>query len=118
MPAATSSSPTTNTYGIFSSLAAADPLAELIVGIDDVDAEALGRQTLDDLGGVRLVRLGDRQHPCLHRRHPRRERAGVVLEQHTEEALDRAEQRSVQHDRTVPSVVGADVLELEPLGHG
>ena len=44
-------------------------------------------------------------------RQPRRERAGVVLEQHAEEPLDRAEQGAVQHDRPVPLVVGADVLE-------
>ena len=98
-------------------LGTADPLAQLIVGVNDIDAEALVRQTLDHLGGVRLVSVGDRQHPCLHRREPCREGAGVVLEQHTEEPLDRAEQGSVQHDRQVPSVVGPYVLQLESGGH-
>ena len=62
------------------------------------------------------MRLGDRQHLDLHRRQPRRERPGVVLEQHAEEPFDRTEQRPVQHDRPVAGVVGADVLEVEPLG--
>ena len=36
-----------------------------------------------------------RQHPHLHGRQPRREGAGVVLEQHPEEPLERPEQRPV-----------------------
>ena len=43
--------------------------------------------------------VADRQHPHLHRRQPGGERAGVVLEQHAEEPLDRAEQGPVDHDR-------------------
>ena len=38
-----------------------------------------------------------------------------MLEEHAEEALDGAEQGPVQHDRAVPGVVGADVLEVEAL---
>ena len=37
--------------------------------------------------------VGDRDADHLHRRQPGRERAGVVLGQHAEEPLDRAEQR-------------------------
>ena len=37
----------------------------------------------------------------------------VVLDQHTEEALHRAEQRAMDHDRLVPLAVFAHVLELE-----
>ena len=58
-----------------------------------------------------------RQHPHLHRREPRGEGAGVVLDEHAEEPLERAEQRPVDHDRAVAGVVGADVLELEAVGH-
>ncbi len=65
--------------------------------------------------GVLLVGLGDGEHPHLHRCEPRGERTGVVLEQHAEEPLDRTEQGTVQHDRTVPGVVGTDVLEVEAL---
>ncbi len=118
VPAATSSSPTTSTYGSFSSFAVRMRLPELIVGLDDVDTEALGGQPGCNIGGVGLVGLGDRQHPSLHRCHPRRERAGVVLEQHAEEPLDRAEQGAVQHDRSMAGIVGADVLEIESLGDG
>ena len=61
--------------------------------------------------------VGDRQHRHLHRREPQRERAGVVLDEDGEEPLDRAEQRAVDHDRPVPLVVGADVLDVEALRH-
>ena len=64
---------------------------------------------------VVVVAVGDRQHRDLHRREPRRERAGVVLDEDREEPLDRAEQRAVDHHRPVALVVGADVLELEAL---
>ena len=38
-----------------------------------------------------------------------------MLDEDREEALDRPEERSVDHDRTVALVVGADVAEVEPL---
>ena len=40
-----------------------------------------------------------------------------MLEEDGEEALDRSEQGPVDHDRTVPGVVLADVLHLEALRH-
>ena len=61
--------------------------------------------------------VGDRQDRRLHRREPQRERARVVLDEHAEEPLDRTEQRAVDHDRAVPLVVGADVVEVEALRH-
>ena len=63
---------------------------------------------------VFLVRDGDQAD--LHRREPQRKGAGVVLDEHAEEALDRAEERAVDHDRLVRRAVFADVLELEALG--
>ena len=56
------------------------------------------------LGIVRLV-LGDVQHHHLDRREPQRHRPGVVLDQDADEALERAEDRPVQHDRHVARVV-------------
>ena len=64
---------------------------------------------------VRHVRVGDRDADHLHRRQPGRERAGVVLGEHAEEPLDRAEQRPVDHDRPLPGPVRGLVFQLEPL---
>ena len=47
-----------------------------------------------------------------------RERSGVVLDEHAEEALDRAVQRAVHHQRLMALAVFADVLELEALRAG
>ena len=57
--------------------------------------------------------LGDRDRLHLHRREPGREGAGVVLDEHAEEPLDRAELRRVDHHRPLPGAVGGLVLELE-----
>ncbi len=83
--------------------------------VDQLDPPAVGAQTVDQRTGVVLVAVGDRQDRRLHRRQPRGERAGVVLGEDGEEALDGPEQRAVDHDRPVALVVGADVLQLEAL---
>ena len=111
-----SSSPTTSTYGHLLQLRRPDPLAERLVGVDEVGAAPAPRSRPATTSAYSSCAVGDRQDAHLHRREPRRERAGVVLEQHPEESLDRAEQGAVQHDRAVAVVVGADVLELEALG--
>ena len=85
--------------------------------VDEVGAEAVGPQAVDELLRVLVVTIGDRQHRDLHRREPRRERTRVVLDENREEPLDRPEQRAVDHDRLVALVVGADVLHLEALRH-
>ena len=59
----------------------------------------------------------DREDPHLHRREPERERAGEVLDQDPDEALERADQRAVDHHRRVLGVVGALVAEPEALRH-
>jgi hypothetical protein len=51
----------------------------------------------------------------LHRREPWREGARVVLGQHADEAFDRAEQRAVDHHRSLSRPVGGCVLEAEAL---
>src|SRR5581483_2799197 len=56
-----------------------------------------------------------RQNAYLFRREPDRKRARVVLDQATDEALHRADEDAVQHDRTVRLIVGTGVLELESL---
>ena len=57
--------------------------------------------------------LGDRDRLDLDRREPRGEGAGVVLDEHAEEALQGAELGRVDHHRLVLGAVGAVVLELE-----
>src|SRR5918994_754033 len=60
------------------------------------------------------VTVGDRHQTHLLGREPERERAPIVLDQHGAEALDRPEDRTMDHHRAVPLVVLADVLHLEP----
>ena len=116
VPCSTSSSPTTSTYGTFSQLGPADARPERVgVGVDQLDAPAVGPEAIDELARVVVVTVGDREDRRLHRRQPRGERAGVVLGEDGEEPLDGAEQRPVDHHRPVALVVGADVLELEAL---
>ena len=69
---------------------------------------------------VRVLSLpvGDGQHDRLHRREPHRERAGVVLDQDAEEALDGAVERAVHHQRLVRLAVLADVLQAEAARQG
>src|SRR5712691_13095593 len=66
---------------------------------------------------VRVLRmpLADWDHRHLHRRQPHRERAGVVLDQHTEETLDRTEERAMHHDRLFARTILRNVLEAEAL---
>ena len=61
--------------------------------------------------------LADREDPDLDRREPERERAAVVLDQDPDEALERAEERAVDHVRRVLLVVGAHVGEPEAGRH-
>jgi hypothetical protein len=61
------------------------------------------------------VALGDWDHRDLHGREPDRERSGVVLDQHAEEALDRSVERAVNHQRLLARAVFGYVFELEAL---
>ena len=67
-------------------------------------------------GGVGSVPLADGHEADLHGREPEREGSGVVLDEHAEEALNRAEERAVHHDGLMALAVFADVLELEARG--
>ncbi len=94
----------------------ADLLLHPVVPRVDLGAHAGGLQRADDGEQVVLVRLGDRNADHLHRGEPGRERARVVLGEHTEEPLDGPEQRPVDHDRPLLGAVGPGVLQLEALG--
>src|SRR5262245_32128976 len=74
-------------------LRAADACAERArAAVLHVGAEALGAQPVDDTERVGVVAIAHGQHRRLDGREPRGEGAGVVLEQHREESLDRTEQ--------------------------
>src|SRR5579884_360199 len=96
-------------------LRAPDPLADGLVRLVDLDAvlpEPFGKVAR----GV-AVALADGDHAHLHRREPERERAAEVLDQDADEALERAEERTVDHHRRPLAVLVRRVLEAEPLRH-
>ena len=70
---------------------------------------------LGHLVGVAVGLVGDRRHHRLHRRQPQRQPAGIVLDQHADEALERAQDRPVQHHRPVLGAVLADIVGVQPL---
>ena len=65
----------------------ADLGVHLLVAQINVHAHAGGLQLVADFVGVGVVLLADRDDDHLHRRQPHRERSGVVLDEHAEEAL-------------------------------
>ena len=93
-----------------------DLVAELLVRRVGVDAETARAQTVAHVVRVVELVLGDRHDDGLHRREPGGEVAGEVLDEHAEEALHRARQRAVDHDRPMIGAVGAAILELEAFG--
>ena len=94
-------------------------LAHLVVDLVGagvrLGAHAGRLQPLDHLAGVAVGVVGDRRDHHLHRRQPQRQPAGIVLDQHADEALERAEDRPVQHHRPVLGAVLADVVGVQPL---
>src|SRR4029453_10009403 len=67
---------------------------------------------------VRLRLLAHRQHAHLHPCEPERQLPRRVLEQDGDESLERAQDRTMDHDRLGLAPVRRDVGELESLGHG
>src|SRR3546814_18062248 len=78
-------------------------------------AEAGGLQSAGDLLAVPVGIGGDRGDHHLHRRQPEREAPGMLLDEDGEETLEGAENRPVQHDRTVLLAVLANIAGAEPL---
>src|SRR5579875_3044496 len=91
----------------------ADLSVHLFVAQVGFDAQARLFQLLFDLLGIACVALADGHQTHLHGRKPQRECSGVVLDEHAEEALDRAEEGAVDHYRLMALAVFANVLELE-----
>ena len=98
-------------------LRVADSLSEGLVGSVELGPNA----ALDKLGAQRsrafAMRLGDRYQPALFGCEPNGQVPARVLEQDSDESLERAEQRSMNHHRLVLDVVATRVAEPEPLGH-
>src|SRR5687768_13703807 len=90
-----------------------DALADGLCPFVDVDPVARPLDALTKRARRFLMRLADREHTHLHRREPERERAPVVLDQDAEEALDRPEERAMDHHRSVLVVVRPRVREIE-----
>ena len=61
--------------------------------------------------------LADRQHAHLHRREPERERAGVVLDEDADEALEGSVERPVDDEHRMLGVVRPHIGKAEPLRH-
>ena len=88
-------------------------LRETIRTVIHLNTHAVRTQLIRDLGHVVVERLSHRHTNHLDRRQPRRERTRIVLSQHTQEALNRAELRRVNHDRLLHGTVRSLVLQTK-----
>src|SRR6266478_1283386 len=79
-------------------LGGANPLADRLGRLADVDAVARGAEALDDRGRGLEMALADRQHPHLHRREPERERTADVLDEDADEPLERSVESPVDDE--------------------
>src|SRR5260370_13657362 len=100
----------------FLQLSISDFRGQLFVTVIEMDAKIVALQGFGDVLGVIGDFFADRADFYLHGREPQRERAGIMLDQDTEEALDGAEQRAVDHQRLMLGPVFADVLKAEAPG--
>ena len=92
-----------------------DLKTDLFIAVIQLHPDHLPAQLLIDLPGVVVMTVGDRHNHCLHRRQPKGESPGIVLDQDPEETLQRPHQGPVHHHRTVRFAVFADILQLEAL---
>src|SRR6185369_13279618 len=92
-----------------------DLIANLLLAVVELHAKPGGGKFVVNRRRIRLMAVGNRQHDGLNRRQPEWERAGVVLDQNGDEALEAAEDCTMNHDRPVLGVVGADVFQVEVL---
>ena len=117
VPCSTSSSPTTSTYGTFSSLARRTRAPSVSAWASTSSARAPSAR--GDRRAAR-TRRDDRRpaapSTCTGASHVGNA-PGVVLEQDRRRSARSCRTSAVDHDRPVALVVGADVLELEALRH-
>src|ERR1035437_10225759 len=96
----------------------ADFEVHLLIAIVHGGADSGVVELLPDAARVLRLAIRDGQHNRLNGREPHRERAGVVLDQDAEEALDGAVQGAVHHQRLVGLAILGDVLQAESAGQG
>src|SRR5499425_378129 len=94
----------------------ANPIAELLVAVVEVDASPRCPQPRVHAFRVLAVLLADGQHARLHGGKPRGERPREVLGDDGHEALVGPEDGAVDHHRALGLTVGVDVLAVEPVG--
>ena len=88
-------------------------LREPIRTVIHLNTYTVRTQLIRNLGHVVVERLSNRHTNHLDRCQPCRERARIVLSQHAQEALNRAELRRVNHDRLLHGTVSSLVLQTE-----
>src|SRR5574341_344263 len=95
-------------------------------GIPDLEADLLvpnihlrtrlrRSQTVGHLAGIGLEAVRHRDDPGLHRGKPHREGTGIVLDQDTEEPLQRPEEGTVNHEGPMRPVIVPDIGDVETL---
>src|SRR5690606_29050019 len=95
----------------------ADSIVDFLVPQIGLDPKPLFSQRFGNRRRVLPLGVGDVHHDRLHGGQPHRQRTGVVLDQDADEALERADNGPVQHDRYAPRVVLGDVFGAQPAGH-
>src|SRR5215469_1357344 len=87
----------------------------LFIAVVQMNPRAGITQLLRDLLRVLGMLLADGNDRHLHRREPKREGSGIMLDQNAEKALHRSKQRAMDHERLLARAVFGDIFELETL---
>src|SRR5690606_1443908 len=95
----------------------ADLVADTVGPEIGFTAQAGVEESFGDLTGVLAEPFAHGNHGELHRREPHRERARVILDDDTHEALEAAVAGAMQHHRRVSLTVGTHVGEAKPSRH-
>ena len=93
-----------------------DLIADFLTAGVNADSESRHIELLANFLGIAVELIGYRQNLDLLGSKPQRERAGIVLGEDADEALDRAEDNAVNHDRAMLLAVRTGVFKLEALG--
>src|SRR5450830_4086 len=74
-------------------------------------------QFFNNFATIFSLRVGDIEHGNLHRSQPGWQSAGTFLDQNSDEALQTADDGTVQHDRPMAGTILAYIFGIQPLGH-
>src|ERR1700687_2003809 len=100
----------------FLHLGVADFRRELFVAVVEMHAHVVTFEGFGDVLGVVDHFFANRANFDLHGRQPYRERAGVMLDQDAEEALDGSEQGAMDHQGLMAGAVFADIFKGKTRG--